>query len=413
MQQLRFMAVTWVRNLFSTLAFTTLLSSFGALWLFVEIPAFYFQATAFPEWLRNKWWLFAMSGVVIAIIRCRPQTAVVHKLNGRDVTVKIAVGDVFSFDGAVIVGSNTTFDTRVSAKLIAENSVQGTFTKRYFTDESQLDNEIAAGLAAVQAQQLPGQRQGKSQRYPIGTVVRLNPKGRTAYFVAIADINEHGVAEGSFEKLKVSLAELWVYVGSRGLKEHLVMPALGTGFSRLPQKREVVVREIVRSFVAACSEHVFADRLTIVLSPRDVAEHQISLDELGSFLKHVCFYTEFSGGSHQAVGAPIGAATAPLAGFLSTASSFDFGSVRAGSVISKVLTFTNTGSAPMTVTRVQTNNMGECSVNGPYPSNVQPNASASLTINCAFARRRYSGQVIITSNASNGQVTVPMSGTGI
>ena len=304
MRQRAFMFVAWMRNLFSVRAATAVLSSFGVLWLIVEIAVFFFQSTAIPQWLRDHWWLFAVVGVAAAVIKCRPKMAVAQKLNGRDVTVEIAIGDVFSFGGALIVGSNTTFDTKISATLIAENSVQGTFTRRYFADEAKLDIEIAAGLDAGQAQQLPGKRQGKSERYPIGTVVRLNPKGRTAYFVAIADINEHGVAEGSFERLQASLAELWVYVGSRGLKERLVMPVLGTGFSRLPQTREQVVREIVKSFVAACSERVFADRLTIVLLPKDVAEHKISFDELSAFLGHVCLYTEFAAGARGAVGAP-------------------------------------------------------------------------------------------------------------
>lgn len=304
MQRLRYTLEAWLRALFSARAAAAVLSAFGALWLVVEITAFFFQSTAVPQWLRDHWWIFAIIGGATAIMRCRPHTAVAQKLNGRDVTVEIAIGDVFSFDGALIVGSNTTFDTRVAPTLIAESSVQGAFTRRYFADETKLDVEIAAGLEAGKAQHLPGTRQGKSARYPIGTVVRINPKGRTAYFVAIADINEHGVAEGSFERLRISLAELWVYVGSRGLKERLVMPVLGTGFSRLPQTREQVVREIVKSFVAACSERVFADRLTIVISPKDVVEHKISIDELGAFLGHVCFYTEFSSGTQGALGAP-------------------------------------------------------------------------------------------------------------
>jgi len=299
-----FIVKTWGRNLISVRAATAVLSSFGALWLFVEITTFFFEETRFPQLLREQWWLFALLGVAAAIIRCYPKTTVTQKLNGRDVTVEISIGDVFSFDGALIIGSNTTFDTRLSPTLIAESSVQGTFTKRHFADEAKLDIEIAAGLDANQAHHLEGKRQGKSERYPTGTVVRLNPKGRTAYFVAIADINEHGVAGSSFEGLQMSLAELWVFVGSRGLKDRLVMPVLGTGFSRLPQTREQVVREIVKSFVAACSERVFVDRLTIVLSPKDVAEHKISLDELGEYLKHVCFYTEFSSEAHVKLGSP-------------------------------------------------------------------------------------------------------------
>ena len=82
------------------------------------------------------------------------------------------------------------------------------------------------------------------------------------------------------------------------------MPVLGTGSARLTQPRDDVVREIVRSFVAACSERVFTEHLTIVLSPRDVAKHRISLDELGSFLRHLCLYTDFSGNDSRAVGSP-------------------------------------------------------------------------------------------------------------
>ena len=303
--RLRFILWAWVRNLFSVPAITAVLSTFGALWLLVEITAFFSPSTTVPDWLRDHWWLFAIGGGAIAAAKCWPRISVAHKLNGRDVTVEIAVGDVFSFPGALIVGSNTTFDTRVSPNLIAENSIQGTFTKKYFSDETQLDTELVSGLDGIEAESLPGPRQGKALRYPIGTTVRLNPKGRTAYFVAIADINEHGVAESSFEKLQDSLAELWVYVGSRGLKEPLVMPALGTGFSRLTQTRQEVVREIVKSFVAACSERVFADRLTIVLSPGDMAKYQIPLDELGVFLRHMCVYTDFSRDSHHAAGVPV------------------------------------------------------------------------------------------------------------
>jgi len=109
----------------------------------------------------------------------------------------------------------------------------------------------------------------------------------------------------------------------------------------------------------------------------------------------------------------VGSISAPLAGFLSTASSLDFGNVPAGSVVSKAVTFTNTGTAPITVNRVQTDNMGECSVSWPYPYNVQPNANATITVNCAFARRSYSGQLIITSDASNAQVTIPVSASGV
>ena len=303
--QFHLIARRWLRNLISVRAITNVMSSFGVLWLVVEITDFFLEETTFPATLRGYWWLFGLVGVVMACAKCWPQLSVAHKLNGRDVTVEISIGDVFSFPGALVVGSNTTFDTQISRQLIAEDSVQGMFTRKYYADEVQLDNELQAGLGNTDFEQLQGTRKGKAKKYPVGTVVRLDQKSRSAYFLAIADINEHGVAEGSFDKLRDSLAELWVYVGFRGLKEPVVMPVLGTGFSRLTQTREEVVREIVRSFVAACSERVFTDRLTIVLSPRDVAKHHISFDELGSFLEHYCVYTEFSKNRQYGVGMPV------------------------------------------------------------------------------------------------------------
>jgi hypothetical protein len=302
--RLKFLGLEWIRTLASARAATALLSSFGVLWLLVEISDYFFRDSALPAFLRGQWWFFLLAGIAAAIGMCKPKTSVEHKLRGRDVTIEIAVGDIFSFVGSLVVGSNTTFDTRISQKLIAERSVQGAFTQRYYADAAQLDAEIAPNLAMIPFTDLPSPREGKVRRYPTGTVARLNPKGRTAYFVAIAHMNEHGVCEGTFEMLQVALAELWVHVGSRGSKEPLVCPVLGTGFSRLPQTRETIVCEIVRSFIAACSERVFSDRLTIVVSPSDMLRYQISLKELGSFLRHECVYADFSGAGATRLGAP-------------------------------------------------------------------------------------------------------------
>lgn len=295
----------WLRNLISVKAFSAILSSFGVLWLAVEIAAFFFAGTTIPDTIRHLWLVFGVAGLLAAVWLCRPRLMVSHKLNGRDVTIEIAVGDLFSFSGALVIGSNTTFDTRISRELISNRSVQGIFTEKYYGDETLLNTEVASGLSDVPYQDLQGNRVGKTKKYPLGTCIRLNPKQRTAYFLAIADINEHGVASGTFEGLKECLAQLWVFVAQRGSKESLVMPVLGTGFSRLPQTREEVIRETIKSFVAACSERTFADKLTVVITPHDIAKHRISIEELGSFLRHECSYTTFSTNNQRAVGTPI------------------------------------------------------------------------------------------------------------
>lgn len=294
----------WLRSLFSLRALAALLSSFGALWLSVEIATFFLSGSKWPDEIRERWIWFGLFGIGLAIWMCKPQLTVAHKLNGRDVTIRIAIGDMFLMQGALIIGSNTTFDTRISRELIAASSVQGIFTKKYYSDETQLDRELTSALEGNHFTELSGKRTGKNKRFDYGTCARLNPKSRTAYFVAIADINEHGTTSSNFDSIKESLSKLWVFIGTRGMKESLVMPVLGTGFSRLSQTREEVVHEVIRSFIAACSERTFADSLTIAITPSDVTTHRISLDELGAFLGHECMYASFSNNNRPAVGTP-------------------------------------------------------------------------------------------------------------
>lgn len=292
----------WLQNLVSLQALSAVLNSFGALWLIVEITAFFSGGTVWPDKVRELWAIFGLGGFAVAAYQCRPRLSFKHKLTGRDAAIEIAVGNLFDSKGAVIVGTNTSFDTRISNELISEKSVQGAFTRKFYSDETQLDRELSNGLAGLSGQTLPGTRVGKSIKYKMGTCVRLNTKQRTAYLLAIADINEHGTASGSFSDLQEALARLWVFVGTRGLKEPLVMPVLGTGFSRLRQTREEVIHEIIRSFIAACSERTFTDHLTIVITPQDMIKHRISLEKLSLFLQHECEYSSFVFENHQPIG---------------------------------------------------------------------------------------------------------------
>jgi hypothetical protein len=297
---------TWLKHLFSRKAGSALLNSFGALWLTVEATTFFAESTEFPHQIRLYWWLFAVAGLVRAFWVCRPRLSICHKLNGRDVAIEIAIGDMFSFSGSLIIGSNTTFDTIVSRELISENSVQGTFTRKYYNENLQLDAALNLGLKDIVFEELPGSRIGKKKRYPIGTCVRLNPEQRTAYFVAIANINELGVASGSFEELKQALGQIWAFIGQRGTKDRLVIPVIGSGSTRLKEPRQVIVTEIIKSFVAACSEKSFCDKLTIVLRGDDVIKHKIELDAIGDYVRYICTFTEFSTNNSLSTGTPVG-----------------------------------------------------------------------------------------------------------
>ncbi|MCL2182126.1 MAG: DUF6430 domain-containing protein [Chitinispirillia bacterium] len=277
------------------------LSVLGSFWLIIEFSAFMFgEATPFILFTQEHWFLLLIIGLLIAIIYKWPKLTFECKLDNRDTSIEIVIGDLFKQNGSLIIGTNTTFDTHLSQNLISEKSIQGQFTKKfYYGNEIQLDKEIYLGLQGIQFETLHGDRIGKNKKYPIGTIVKLNPANRTVYIVAIANINEHGVAKGTYDDLKKTLAEIWFFISKKGLKENLLIPVLGTGFARLPQTREEIIREIVKSFIAACSESTFSDKLTIVLSPNDVEKHNIDMEELKKSIEYLCKYTSFSNSNEK------------------------------------------------------------------------------------------------------------------
>jgi hypothetical protein len=275
---------------------SSILSSFGALWLILEIGTYFLGETSLIIIkIKEGWFIFLIIGLFITVIRAKPKFTIGGKLNNRDISIEVSIGNLFKQKGALVISSNTTFDTHISKELIAEKSIQGQFTKQlYYGDETQLDKDICHALQDIQPEILAGKRIGKDKKYPIGTTIKLNPKNQTVYMFAIANINEYGTALTSYEDLKLALAHLWLFIGSRGLKENIVIPVVGTGFARLSQSREEIIREIIKSYIAACSESTFSDKLTIVISPSDFEKYKINLSELEEYIVHLCKYTVFS-----------------------------------------------------------------------------------------------------------------------
>jgi len=279
----------------------SILSSFGSLWLIVQVGAFFLgDKSLFINGIKEHWYAFLIIGILIAIVLAKPSLSFERKLINRDISIEIAIGNLFNQKGSLIISSNTTFDTHISKDLISETSTQGQFTKIiYCGNESKLDNEISLELNNIQPEILLGNRRGKNKKYPIGTTVRLDHQNRIFYLLAIANINEYGVASSTYDDFRQALACLWYFIGKKGLKGNIAIPVIGSGFTRLPQKRELIIKEIIKSFIAACSEATFCDKLTIVITPKDISKHNINIEELKEFILYICKYTEFSNNSDK------------------------------------------------------------------------------------------------------------------
>ena len=283
------MPIIWLRPFISTgywkQRWRRLVGSYvswlGSTWIVVKVIAeVYTSATA----LTSSWLLLVLP-LLIAIWSNKPVPFVGHRLRGRDVTIEIRVGDILVLDGSMVISTNTTFETSLDNGIISSESLQGKFTHTFYDDVDHLNRDLEKVL---EEPEVTGTSTSGRRQWPVGTVVKLRPKGKTVYMTAVAELNDHGVAQGSKEDVVALLGKLWHFIGEKGDLEPVCVPVLGTGRTRLTVGRDEMVKEIVRSFIAACSERKFTERLTVVIFPDDYIEHKIDLDYLGNYVKHLC-----------------------------------------------------------------------------------------------------------------------------
>ena len=241
---------------------------------------------------RELWWIFPIVGGSVGLWRAWPRLAVQSDIGGTDASIEIHVGDLFKQDGIVVVAAPTTFDTAIEDGTIDEKSAQGQYTRLFCDSLENLDRQIEASLKGIEfvERDLADKPYGRRRQYPVGTVASVKFKDKRAYFVAIATLNSHRNAFATRHELLDTLPALWENVRTRGGMDPICVPVLGSGFSRLNATREELVREIIKSFVAATHVGRFCERLTIVISPKDFREKSIDLKSLGRFLDHECMY---------------------------------------------------------------------------------------------------------------------------
>lgn len=247
--------------------------------------------------MQNQLKIYCYYGIVIvfflAILLNRPKLSIIQQLPQRDINIEIRVADVFDIKGAYIIGTNTTFDTEIGNGIISESSIQGQFTKKFYSDYTHLNNDLNNKLLQYPFDEINFEKKGKLKSYKMGTVVKISIRDVTAYFVAMAILNENSVAKSTFEDIKTSLSNLWEFISTNGGNEPIIIPILGSNYGRLTEKRDQIINEIVKSFIAACTTKKFTEKLIIAIHPDDYIKWNLDLNELKVVLEYQCKYPTF------------------------------------------------------------------------------------------------------------------------
>lgn len=136
----------------------------------------------------------------------------------------------------------------------------------------------------------------KNNQYEIGTIIKLTHRsGFKTYWMAMADVNEHGKPDGKIENLQICLESLWRYIGEKGHMSRLIMPVSGSGRTGINENRITILKEIIFSFVAMTKERKITEELVICIHPSDIRNDKLNIYELMDYLKCQCKYRyEFS-----------------------------------------------------------------------------------------------------------------------
>ena len=284
--------------------------------ILIQITDYFFSNPEWTAFVKSCWWLVCSAALLLSAHRIYSKRSVEARIGGTDVVVEIRIGNVLKQKGAVVVGSNTTFDTSLEDKIISRTSVQGQFTERYCPNVVELDHKLGQALKSIPStnRTKTDKPYGKVKAYEFGTVAPIEISGRKAYFVVIARLNSDRAASSTVDEFLDALPNIWNGIRERGGMEPLACPILGSGYSRLNFTRSQLVQVIIRSFVVASLEGKLTEKLSIVIHPkdftqnaRDPGQNDLNLEVLHRFLEYECWHAQFlrTSGSPPSTGRPL------------------------------------------------------------------------------------------------------------
>jgi hypothetical protein len=223
----------------------------------------------FKDWGLGAVAVVAIACVIWGLARAWPRP-IERRYRTPNTTISVIAGDLFDERAHIAIGASDTFDTKIP-RIISPESVQGqALALLWGGDVELLDRELDRALVReTRTEEI--QKEGKTQRYPIGTVASVPQSGRRVYFVAYSEMNALNQARATTNGIWMSLLSLWAAVSRDGNGGAIAVPTIGGGQSRIAQilPPQDSIRFIAFSFLLASRHERVCDELRIVVRPED------------------------------------------------------------------------------------------------------------------------------------------------
>ena len=232
----------------------------SAVVLFVDIPV---------EWKLRAGWAFLMLLALTYLVRwiwSNNLNSIDINVEGSDVTVK--VGDIFQQSGLKAIAFNEYFDTQVDNKIISEESLNGILIKKHLDiSTSELDRYIENyafdGSEVLESED--GRKQGKKQKYQIGTICLYKEYLLTAF----SKFDENNKALLTMPEYLEFLINFWDRVNNVYAQKSVSTTIFGSGITRIKGHKNIADEDLLKimlwTFRISEMRFKYPAKLTIVI----------------------------------------------------------------------------------------------------------------------------------------------------
>lgn len=240
---------------------------------------------------KNCWIILVLMGITASFVKNHEKVSYKGMVKDDDLQIEVKVNDLFSIKvSSYVIPTNTYFRTVMEGEYISPDSVQGAFQLKYFKkNRIELDKLIAVNL---EQQGIEGEDgtdiHGSVKKYPVGTVAKVDVKGKHFYFVAMNDVNKYGKPiNQKFNNVDIALKGLVKAILLFGHCDDIAMPLIGTGRAAIREATiENVIEDTINMFVS--SQDKIVRKLTVCIRPKDYLEDRIDLKRVGKYIDYKC-----------------------------------------------------------------------------------------------------------------------------
>lgn len=269
----------------------------GFLWLITEVSSFFFEG--FIKSIKDDYgiWLFGiflLIGLLFSVIKNFPKSSFKVKMRNKDSWISLKIGDAFKNNGSLIIPINNHLDSYLNGNLAKAKSLHNKLITDYFNkNHEELDKLIAKNL------------KNTTKPLEIGSVVEIEKNTKQYYFIEKTKrfyllVNtikqDNNRVNSTIDDFMTSIIKLWDFLSTDTTKgEAVTIPLINTQHGRNSDlTREVVVKQIIDTFIDSSKHKSISEELIIAIHPSDIEKGNLDFDKL-------CDYLSFQAQNYKAI----------------------------------------------------------------------------------------------------------------